>query len=327
MADHRSSTSRRSVLSGLLAGAALGVAGGSSAQATTGTDATGLGDFESGLDGWKTNGGNRLSRIHRSDAELGVRSGSYGMEVTVNGDAHPMIENKTRVADADLVSNPYLACHVLATLVSDTDSDLTFQFRLHHDGGDGLGSTKRGRGKGRGNSDERAGTPGKRRDKERQGRQSNEKPVLVEESPEMRVQTLQPAELAWDMSDISTEKREKAKRLEITWYPTDHPPQRGARGNANGFEYTGGVVFDDIRVTDDPDVVSQATFRRHWRQLLFEHGRHVETRPQSRTETTEEGVLVFESGTELSYTFRLLEDGSSTLTIDGTTYEFEGGLR
>lgn len=310
----KATVSRRSVLSGLLAGLAVGTGGTAVASAGSSSEETALGTFESGFDGWGTNGGNELSRIDEDDAVLGIVDGSFGLEVTVNGDTHPMIENKERVKAVDFVSNPYLVCHVLPTLVSGTDSDLTFQFRLHYSNGNGgRGGRDKPNGKGEGKAKGKKGND---------SHDSNQKPVLVEESPEMQVSTLQPVELAWDLSDISEAKRAAATRLEITWYPTEHPPQRGARGNANGFTYDGGVVFDGIRVTDVDGVVSQAAFRRNWIQLLYEHGRHVETAVESSTDNSETGTLVFGSGTELPYTFDIIDGGNARLSIDGDVYEF-----
>lgn len=90
-----------------------------------------LGDFESGLDGWSTNGGNTLERISEEDIPAGIRSGSHGLSVEIDGDAYPMIENKQRVAGADFLEFPHLSMHVLGA-TADTESDLMFQFRIHH---------------------------------------------------------------------------------------------------------------------------------------------------------------------------------------------------
>jgi hypothetical protein len=101
-------------------------------SAQTSSDTVVLGDFESGLDGWKTNGGNRLSRVSVEDRPAAVTSGEYALDVTVTGDPYPMIENKSRVKRADFVGHPYLVADVAPSQVSDTASEVTFQFRYHH---------------------------------------------------------------------------------------------------------------------------------------------------------------------------------------------------
>jgi len=86
-----------------------------------------LGDFESGLDGWTTNGGNQLSRLSDS---IGVANGESCLRVDINGDLYPEIENNN-ARDADFLNNPHLQMYVVS-IARNTDSDLKFKFRLHY---------------------------------------------------------------------------------------------------------------------------------------------------------------------------------------------------
>lgn len=146
-----------------------------------------LGDFETGMDGWTTNGGNKQRRITDGQIPAGVVNGRHGLVVEVTGDLFPMIENQRRVKNANFQDNPYLRMHVL-TQAQETDSDLVFQFRLHHTSN---GGKKRGSG------------GSKKRSKGHST--SGSKDVNVEESALTTVPQFTPREIQWDMSDLSSD--------------------------------------------------------------------------------------------------------------------------
>lgn len=276
------------------------------------TDSTGgvqLGDFETGLDGWTTNGGNELERVSEDDIPVGVTNGQRALAVQINGDLFPMIENKKRVKNADFLEHPHLQAHTIG-LAEETDSGLLFQFRLHHtpsrseDGGDSSGRKK---GK------DRERTPGS-------------KDVDVEESEFKAVPQLTPRTIEWDMSDLSEETLKRATRLEIVWYLEDYEPEGGPRGLSNGdFDYQGLVVFDDIRLDKAPSVSQAQKPQRKRRHLQREHGMIVNRDIEEKSENLERGVFVFADGTEVSYEFEALDDGRIRYTIDGEAFEFESG--
>ncbi|EMA14663.1 hypothetical protein [Haloarcula amylolytica] len=107
---------RRSVLqyAGLMGGIGIASSGvtakknSNGGSASTSDNKNQLGDFEDGLDRWKTNGGNELQQITEDDFPAGVVSGNHGLAVGVNGDSFPMIENKKRVKNAELEKHRYL---------------------------------------------------------------------------------------------------------------------------------------------------------------------------------------------------------------------------
>lgn len=303
--DDRTTTKRRAILKLAALGGGLGMvssdvvagqAGGSSAGPSSG-DPSVLGDFEAGLDGWKTNGGNRLSRVTSDEVPAGVRSGEHALAVEVNGDLFPMIENKKRVKAADFTDEPYLGMYVLA-VAEETDSDLVFRFRLHYAPSGGKGSAGKGRGKN----------------------------VNVEESEPIVVPQLRSRKVQWDMTGLSEDVLANAKRLEIVWYLADHEPTGSHRGKAKGgFDYRGLVVFDDVRMAaSEPVSESQKSLQKRM-DLHRAHGMIVERVFEEQTETLERGQLTYADGFTTTYAFEVLSEDRFEYTIDGETFLIGGG--
>lgn len=263
---------------------------------------TQLGDFETGLNGWTTNGGNKLRQSSSNEFPAGIDSGERALVTEVNGDLFPMIENKKRVKKADFSNNPYLRMHVLAQ-ANDTDSDLSFQFRLHHTPVNG--------GKKKGRKKKRGDTPGS-------------KDVNVKESDIKTVPQLRSKVVQWDMTDLSTEILEAATRLEIVWYLEEHEPDRGHRGRAKGeFDYDGIVIFDDIRLSDTIPVTESQQSHEKKRDLHSEHGSIADRVLEEQREGYERGTYVYSDGTEVPYEFELLSEGYRYV-IDGESFEIGG---
>lgn len=271
----------------------------SSSTASNGSNGVQLGDFETGLDGWTTNGGNELTRITKDQIPSGVVSGEHGLAVEINGDLFPMIENKKRIKDADFLKNPHLQMHVIA-IAEETDSDLMFQFRLHH------------------TPSNRGGAPGKGG----KGGSSGSKDVNVEESDLKTVPQLTSRTVQWDMSGLPDDVLGTAKRLEIVWFLEDHEPQDGHRGRANGdFDYQGHVVFDDIRLAESNPISETGKAQRIQMDLHREHGMIVDQIREEMTKDLERGTFVFADGTEIPYEAKILDNGQVRYTIDGKTHE------
>lgn len=295
-------TTRRTVLTGVgSAGLVTALSGILPEPVTAQTNGkkTQLGSFESGLDGWRTNGGNDLSRISREERPFAIEGG-YGLQVTVQGDSYPMIENTKRVKDADFKTHPYLFATITPSQINDTESTITVAFRLHYSKNGGSGSNGQEAG-------------------------DAQKSVLVEESDEIIVQPFVKRTITWDMSGIDKAKRANAKRLEIVWYPTDHPPDHGPRGRGSGFDYQGDVLFDDIHLGDSGTELSAKRMAEDFRDLQFEHGQYQETEVTSRDSDSELGQFIFSSGVTVKYSFEIVADEQYELTIGETTYRFGGG--
>lgn len=295
------SPSRRNVLKTVPAAGAylsLGEFATGPVAAAEGGNGVRLGGFDDGLDGWKTTGGNKLTRVSEDEMPAAVTDGTHALAVEIDGDLHPMIENKKRVKQADFEKHPYLLMDVVG-YAEETDSDLVFTLRLHHTAtpADGGGKSK-----------------------------SGGKNVLVEESDEQTIAQLNPGQIRWDMTDLDDDVLRTAKRLEIVWYIEDHPPDKGHRGRAKGdFDYRGLVAFDDIRLTDDVvDVEAQARLEKK-RDLHRKHGMIVERTFEEQSEGLERGTLQFADGAETSYVFEVLDDGRFRYTIDDETYKLGGG--
>lgn len=279
-----------------------------------------LGEFSDGFDGWTTTGGNDLARVDEEDVPVGVRVGTHALAVEVDGDRHPMIENKKRVREADFVEYPYLLAHVVG-IARNTDSDLVLTFRLHHtatpaDGGNGGGGGDGGNGGGNGGG--KGGGPGGG-----DGGGPGSKDVLVVESDERTVAQLDPGYVRWDLTDIDEEVLRTAKRLEIAWYLEDNPPERGHRGRDPG-EYEGVVVFDDVRLTDEVAAEEAAASREKRRSLHREHGMIVGRSFEEQSESVERGTLEFVDGTEVPFSMEFLDDGRYRYTVDGETFLLGG---
>lgn len=120
--------SRRSVLRGL---GVAGVAGPGLTAVSGGAVATGtvIGDFETGLDGWTTSGGNDLARVDRSAESAPVTRGESALAVTSADDPQPAIGKE--IQTLDLTETPYLYADVLPESVAGTDSLVTFRFRYY----------------------------------------------------------------------------------------------------------------------------------------------------------------------------------------------------
>ena len=338
MADEGSSrtSSRRTLLKSVpAAGAylALSELAASPAAASTGDSPPQLGEFSDGLDGWTTTGGNELTRVDDEEMPIAVKAGTHALAVEVNGDLHPMIENKKHVRGTDFTGTSHLVAHVVG-FAEETDSDMVFRFRLHHtnappdgagngnDGGNSDRGNDRGNSNSGGNGNENAGGNGNG------GGNGGSKDVLVAESEAMRVAQLDSQYLRWDLRELDGEVLETANRLEIVWYLDDHEPDRGHRGRANGeFEYHGVVAVDDIRLTDDTAREEAKASREKKRSLHREHGMIVERRFEERTAELERGVLVFGDGTEIPFEFEVLDDGTFRYTVEGETFHLGGEER
>lgn len=362
----RSGTSRRNVLQSLAFLSAIGVGpsvasagpragpGVASAGSPAGSrvessdEVTMLGEFESGFDGWKTNGGNGLSRIAREQRPFAVTSGTHGLVVSVTGDPFPMISNRKRTRQADWVDRPHLLADVTPGAVSDLNATLTFKFRLHHDASSTRGNDGAGKGNGRGKEGKDGGEMGNGRSKGGRGgagiggdggkaRKSDtvgvgETRPLVVESEEMVLTPHAQGQLAWDLGDVDDRKLERARRLDVVWYPTEHPPKKGPEGRGPGFEYDGEVTFDDIRLVESSESITRARLAQTWFDLRAEHGVYTDTVVVESGDGYERGAYVFDDGTHVPFEFEVrteaefevLSEDELQFTIDGEAFEFGG---
>lgn len=265
------------------------------AIAAKNSDDVQLGKFSDGFDGWTTTGNNSLTRISKDEMPTAVQAGTHTLGVEIDGDLHPAIGNKKRVKKADFANHPYVMAHVLG-YAEETDSDMVFTFRLHH-----------------------THTPAG-------GQDDGGKDVLVEESDEQTVGQFNPQYIRWDLSNFDEEVLRSANRLEIVWYLEEYPPKNGHSGQNRGdFDYQGLVAVDDIRLTDD--VASEKTQASQEKRMSLhrEHGTIVDRTFEKRTEDAESGTLVYADGSEVPYSFEVLDDGQFRYTIDGETFLLGGG--
>lgn len=276
---------------------------------------TTISDFESGLDGWTTNGGNDLGRVAWEDARFAV-SGTHAMRVTVNGDRYPMVETRAAIEGVDLAARPYLFADVVPGQVPDGVSELTFRFRLRHSRGPSRSKERGGgkpKGRGRGTGDGGGGGP------------ASGRPAL--ESEPMTARPHERTTLRWDLSGVDDGKLAGAKRLELSWYPTEHPPRDhdrpqgrqtpSGRGKGGGdFEYRGEVIVDDVYAMENAEAFASAELDAKWRDLQSSHGVYQGTRSVVRSEHREEGEYVFDDGTAVGYVVEVVDDGKIRYVVD-----------
>lgn len=234
-----------------------------------------LGSFDVGLDGWTPTGSSSLGRVSGSQEPAAVTEGDHALEVTVNGDSEPIIQNEKRIRHAALSNHPCLLSDVLPSSIDGSDSAVTFRFRYHHTD-----------------------------------------PGGVEESPEMTVAQRYGGQICWDLSGLSATKLANPDRLEIAWYPEDHPP-------SSGFDYNGVVYVDNVRLTDDRNQVTHARCMRKHRDHERAYGPMIDQVIQSETDTTQDGVYEHHDGTQISYHVEILSNGNIQETCDGETFTWE----
>lgn len=279
-----------------------------------------LGGFESGRDGWKTNGGNELHIVDEDSFPPGVTQGAQALGVRVSGDPFPHVWKKD-VRNVDFEAHPYFVGNVLATTF-DNDADVVFRIRYHYGQTGGGGNQQRHKRSGNGKKD---------------GEESNEeqnrsradpvgKPNVVE-SPKIRVEQLTPSTLHWDMSGLPDGALADPARIEVAWYPADHPPETGVNGrdSASSYDYRGGVVFDNVRVTNDPNEGTADAMPQTFDRLQSAHG-PVEEVVTDRVEDDDEyGRIVFGDGTQVSYTFETVGGGRYRFELNGESFKLGGG--
>lgn len=140
-------------------------------------------------------------------------------------------------------------------------------------------------------------------------------PGGVVDSQEFTVEQTFGGVLAWDLRDLSDQELESSDRIEISWYPTDHPP-------GSGFDYNGRVLVDNVRLASDLNEYSDGAFFHKHRELELARGLQVDQVVQSQTDTTQDGVYQYYDGTEVAYTTEKIADGVIEQTVDGETFRW-----
>ncbi|SFS02395.1 Tat (twin-arginine translocation) pathway signal sequence [Halomicrobium zhouii] len=282
------SATRRNVLKGIGATTAAALAGGAvpaSGAAETSDDAVTLGDFESGLAGWRGVGETTLDRVAKSERPAAVTSGDHALAATTDRTAG-RIENEERVRNADLVANPSLFATVTPGRIPGSDVAISVRFRLHYVD-DGLFGDDTG----------------------------------VVESDAQTVRPHAPAVVSWDLRELAETTRADATKLEIDWSPATDSASDSLDSDA-GEAWT--VVVDDVHLTDDGDRIRRLRLGEHFERLQFALGAYRSTEVHLRTEHLESGEFVFASGSSVPYTVETLTDDGVEFVLDGVEYLFGG---
>lgn len=261
-----------------------------------------LGGFESGLDGWSTNGGNELERIESDLLDASITQGERALGVGVRGDPHPMV-SKQGLNGTDFAGHPFLAADVTAA-VYDVDGPVAFEFRYVRSDGRGSGSSGR---------DSSAG-----------GNRGN--PLVVESGPRL-VDQFRPGTVYWDMSELDPEQLSNPTRLEVAWYPEAHPPDVGphGRGPAGSFDFEGFAVFDNIRLAAEPTEMATLALESSLFRQITRRGALERTVTESVDGQTETGHLLFSDGTKVTYRFETVDEDAFLLEFADQTFKLGGG--
>jgi hypothetical protein len=143
-------------------------------------------------------------------------------------------------------------------------------------------------------------------------------PGGVEESHEMTVAQKHGGRICWDMSELSDTKLANPDRLDIAWYPKEHPP-------SSGFHYHGVTYVDNIQLSGDSDEVATARCARKHCNLERAHGPKTDQIIQSESETLQEGVYQYSDGTEVPYEIEKHDNGDIEERVDGDAFRWTGG--
>jgi hypothetical protein len=141
-------------------------------------------------------------------------------------------------------------------------------------------------------------------------------PGGVEESHEMTVAQKHGGRICWDMSGLSSTKLANPNRLDIAWYPEDHPP-------SSDFHYHGVTYVDNVQLADDRNQITNARCVLKQRDLERAHGLRIDQVVRSETATTQDGVYKYSDGTEVAYQIEKLQNGDVEETCDGETFHWE----
>lgn len=290
---------RRSLLKTLSLTGVLSVTGVGIGEAMAGAeegDVELLGGFETGLDGWKTNGGNEFHRVSADSFGTAVTQGDHALGVRIAGDPYPMIL-KPNIGDARFDELPHLGVDVLAATY-DNDAAVVFSIKYHYDSRDGKdGNANR-----------------------------NGKPKIAE-SGDIHVPQNRSSTLYWDMSDLPDEALSAPRQLEIMWHPADQEPNEQPEGRepASAYDYRGFAVFDNIRISDDPTDFAANALSAQTQQLIREHGSVERAISEEQDADIERGKILFADGATVPYTVERLADEKFVFALDGEEFKLGGG--
>ena len=297
------SLERRDVVRATGATLAASLLPASIASASGGTSV--LGDFEESLEGWKTNGGNDLTRVSDETWARPVTSGSHALEVRSDGDPYPHVYNTERTSEGDFTSNRFLLADVTVGGFEDSASALDFTLWYQHAAGNGGGKKN--------------GSPGG-------GPSGRGQSPNVEEFEPITVDQGVKTTLHWDLSGLSDDERRNPKRVGIGWHTHGTKPKKGPSGRGPGESLTGSVYLDNIRLSDSLTEYNRSAIEQHVLSLQDEHGSFtVSLSSFDQAALVEESVLHFYDGTEVSTKFTAVGDGKFEYVIDGTAYRLGGG--
>nr|WP_233340448.1 hypothetical protein [Haloprofundus sp. MHR1] len=139
----------------------------------------------------------------------------------------------------------------------------------------------------------------------------------IEKSNEITVDQGCGAQVAWDLDELSSSKLDSPERIELVWYPENHPP-------SSNFDYNGVVYVDNIRLTNNKTDVTHASCAHKTRALQRAHGACVEETVDAIDSSTQSGEFVYSDGTRVPYSGEILADGSVEMTIDGEAFRYWG---
>lgn len=260
---------------------AMGVMG----TANAASDSQKFGEFEDGLDGWKTEDQNTLSRVDETDVGPAILIGSQSLLADVTGEPGTKIFKDSNLDSVDFREHPYLLAYVISGTVYDGDSltdlpvDYQFKFYILN---------------------------------------SEQDEVIALKSGTQTVPPHTPQYVSFDMSNLlaelySTVEDESdliPQRIEIFWEPC------ASDDVLSSIDYHGEVIFDDIRATSVETEYSLRALTQTRAELMDTHGQINRTSIDNRSDSLEEGTLEFSDGFTLNFTIEELSENVFEYTIE-----------
>lgn len=250
------------------------------------SDSLTFGDFEDGIDGWKTENQNTLSLVDNSEIISDLIIGSQALSGEVSGDPGTKIYKESNLESVDFRSHPYLFAYVIPSTVNDggsrTELATDFEFRFYI-------------------------------------LNMEEDEVIALKSEVQTVSPHSPQYISFDMSSVLAELYSTVddesnlipQRLEIFWEPSADD------NNLSSIDYSGEVIFDDIGATSVETDYSLRALTQTRAELMEAHGQLIHTHIETQSSTQEEGTLEFSDGFTVDYTIEELAPNRFEYTIPG----------
>lgn len=243
--------------------------------------------FDNPTTNWKTRRELIKQEITRQQCPAGVKVGETSIAVDTDGRrTTPSVVRTVPLNGLDLASNPYVALTMLPGSSGDRRrATLTL---YGYDLGSSTGDPESG---------------------------STELPdrsdALVSSSVD--IQTTMTGTVAWDLSETDRNVLERVNGFEIAWLESESG------------DFDGGMVLDNLRVTDSLQAFTDVALGTHVRRVREEQGPVKEHVVEEIKSTTENGRFVHSADGEIGYSFEIRGSDRYKFEYGDSAYDVGGG--